>query len=149
MIGKHFVPHRFAVQDEEEIIRYYEQTSSEQIALSFINALDQAFSQLSRYPHMGSPRPEYDLNLDGIRSWSLKRFPHLIYYILVSSMGLLHMSLAWDSLQIFAPVLGMGVACPLFSIYLVNLISVVQRQIDSRGARYIVQCTLYVAQCGT
>ena len=80
MIGKHFVPHRFAVQDEEEIIRYYEQTSSEQIALTFINALDQAFSQLSRYPHMGSPRPEYDLNLDGIRSWSLKRFPHLIYY---------------------------------------------------------------------
>lgn len=68
------------MQDEEEIVHYYEQTSSEQVALGFINTLDQAFSQLSRYPQMGSPRPEYDLELDGIRSWSLKRFPHLIYY---------------------------------------------------------------------
>ena len=80
MSNKHFIPHRFAVQDEEEIVQFYEQTSSEQVALSFINALDQAFSQLSRYPQMGSPRPEYDLDLNGIRSWSLKRFPHLIYY---------------------------------------------------------------------
>jgi toxin ParE1/3/4 len=80
MINKRFIPHRFAVEDEEEIVHYYEQTSSEQAALGFINALDQAFSQLSRYPHMGSPRPEYDLELDGIRSWPLKKFPHLIYY---------------------------------------------------------------------
>ena len=80
MINKRFIPHRFAVEDEEEIVHYYEQTSSEQVALGFINALDQAFSQLSRYPQMGSPRPEYDLELDGIRSWPLKKFPHLIYY---------------------------------------------------------------------
>ncbi len=80
MSKKRFIPHRFAVQDEEEIVQYYEQTSSEQIALGFINALDQAFSKLSRFPQMGSPRSEYDLELDGIRSWSLKKFPHLIYY---------------------------------------------------------------------
>lgn len=80
MINKRFIPHRFAVEDEEEIVHYYEQTSSEQVALGFINALDQAFSPLSRYPHMDSPRPEYDLELDGIRSWPLKKFPHLIYY---------------------------------------------------------------------
>ena len=80
MINKRFIPHRFAVEDEEEIVHYYEQTSSEQVALGFINALDQAFSRLSRYPHMGSPLPEYDLELDGIRSWPLKKFPHLIYY---------------------------------------------------------------------
>jgi toxin ParE1/3/4 len=80
MSKKRFIPHRYAVHDEEEIVQYYEQTPSEQIALSFINALDQAFSKLSRFPQMGSPRPEYDLELDGIRSWSLKKFPHLIYY---------------------------------------------------------------------
>ena len=80
MSNKRFIPHRFAVEHEEEIVHYYEQTSSEQVSLGFINALDQAFSQLSRYPHMGSPRPEYDLELDGIRSWPLKKFPHLIYY---------------------------------------------------------------------
>jgi toxin ParE1/3/4 len=71
MSKKRFIPHRYAVQDEEEIVQYYEQTPSAQIALSFINALDQAFSKLSRFPQMGSPRPEYDLELDGIRSWSL------------------------------------------------------------------------------
>ena len=80
MSNKRFIPHRFAVQDEEEIVLYYEKTSPEHVALGFINALDQAFSQLSRYPQMGSPRPDYDLELDGIRSWSLKKFPHLIYY---------------------------------------------------------------------
>jgi toxin ParE1/3/4 len=85
MSKNRFIPHRFAVQDEEEIVRYYEQTSSEQIALGFINALDQAFSQLGRYPQMGSPRPEYDLELDGIRSWPLKKFPHLIYYEIQSN----------------------------------------------------------------
>ena len=80
MSNKRFIPHHFAVEDEEEIVQYYEQTSSEQVALGFIDALDQAFLQLSRYPQMGSPRPEYDLELDGIRSWPLKKFPHLIYY---------------------------------------------------------------------
>ncbi len=33
MNRRHFVPHRHAVQDEEEIVSYYEQASSEQIAL--------------------------------------------------------------------------------------------------------------------
>lgn len=80
MIEKKFVPHRLAIQDEEEIIRYYERTSTEQITLSFINALDEAFTQLSRYPQMGSPRPEYELDLQGIRSWTLRKFPHQIYY---------------------------------------------------------------------
>ncbi len=80
MIGKQFLPHRFAMDDKEEIVRYYEQTSTEQIALSFVNALDQAYAQILKYPNMGSPRPEHDLDLSGIRSWSLKRFPHQIYY---------------------------------------------------------------------
>ena len=34
MINKRFIPHRFAVEDEEEIVHYYEQTSSEQVALN-------------------------------------------------------------------------------------------------------------------
>ena len=37
MSNKRFIPHRFAVQDEEEIVQYYEQTSSEQVALGFID----------------------------------------------------------------------------------------------------------------
>ena len=68
MTKKRFIPYRFAVQDEEEIVQYFEQTFSEQIALDLINALDQSFSQLGRYPQMGSPRPEYNLKLDGIHS---------------------------------------------------------------------------------
>ena len=36
MSNKRFVPHRFAVQDEEEIVLYYEKTSPEHVALGFI-----------------------------------------------------------------------------------------------------------------
>ncbi len=80
MISKEFVPRAFAVQDEEEIIRFYERNSSQHIALNFINAIEDAFFQLGRYPRMGSARPEYELALGGIRSWTLKKFPYLIYY---------------------------------------------------------------------
>jgi len=80
MIARQFLPHRFAIDDKAGIIDYYENTSTEQIALSFVDALDQAYAQILRYPSMGSPRPEHDLDLGGIRSWSLKRFPHQIYY---------------------------------------------------------------------
>ena len=80
MILKSFLPHRLAICDEEEIVRYYEHASTERVALSFVNALEDAFIQLSRYPQMGSPRPQHDLDLDGIRSWSLKKFPHQIFY---------------------------------------------------------------------
>jgi toxin ParE1/3/4 len=80
VISKEFVPRSFAVQDEEEIIRFYERNSSQHIALNFINALEDALFQLGRYPRMGSARPDYELDLREIRSWTLKKFPHLIYY---------------------------------------------------------------------
>ena len=80
MTTMYFVPHRLAIQDEEEIVRYFVKNSSEQIAVGFVNALDNAFSQLSQYPHLGSPRPEHDLDFEGVRAWSLRRFPHQIYY---------------------------------------------------------------------
>lgn len=80
MISKHVLPHHLAIDDKEKIVRYYEQTSTEQIALGFVDALDDAYAQIRRHPRMGSPRPEHDLGLEGTRAWSLRRFPHQIYY---------------------------------------------------------------------
>jgi toxin ParE1/3/4 len=30
---------------------------------------------------MGSPRYAYELGLEGVRAWPLRRFPYLIFYI--------------------------------------------------------------------
>jgi toxin ParE1/3/4 len=43
--------------------------------LGFIDALEQAYSHISRHPTTG------ELNLPGLRFWPLKRYPHLVFYL--------------------------------------------------------------------
>ena len=42
--------------------------------------LDVALTQQYGVALQGSPRPEHDLDFEGVRAWSLRRFPHQIYY---------------------------------------------------------------------
>jgi toxin ParE1/3/4 len=55
--------------------------NAEQAALGFIDALEQAYVHIGRHPATGSPRYAHELNLPGLRSWSLTRYPHLVFYI--------------------------------------------------------------------
>jgi toxin ParE1/3/4 len=48
---------------------------------SGIDALEQATSHIARNPGTGSPRYGHELNLPGLRSWPLKRFEHLLFYV--------------------------------------------------------------------
>ena len=43
--------------------------------------LEKAFAHLSRQPASGSPRYAHKLDLPGLRSWPLTRFPYLVFYI--------------------------------------------------------------------
>ena len=36
---------------------------------------------LGRHPATGSPRYAHELNLPGLRSWPLTRYPYLIFYV--------------------------------------------------------------------
>jgi len=55
--------------------------AGEQVALGFIEALEHAYLQLASQPAIGSPRYAHELNLPGLRSWPLQRYPYLLFYV--------------------------------------------------------------------
>ena len=81
MKTKPVVPRVVALRDVEEAVDYYVAEASEQVALAFVDALDEAYAHLSRRPATGSVRYAHELELPGLRSWSLTRFPFLVFYV--------------------------------------------------------------------
>jgi len=79
--SKPIVPRQFANQDVEEAIAYYLEQNATDAALGFIDELERAYTHISRHPATGSTRYGYELNLRGLRSWPLSRFPHLVFYV--------------------------------------------------------------------
>lgn len=78
---KPVVPRERANQDVDEAIAHYLGESAPQAALGFIDALEQAYAHIARRPATGSPRYGHELNLPGLRSWPLTRYPHLVFYV--------------------------------------------------------------------
>ena len=81
MTAKPTVPRELANRDVEEAISYYLGESSNEVALGFVDALERAYRHISRHPTSGSSRHAVELNLAGLRSWPLRRFPHLVFYV--------------------------------------------------------------------
>ena len=85
MTAKPVVPRAHAHRDVDEAIAYYPSENAPHIALGFIDALEHAYTRIGQNPGRGSPRYAHELNLPGLRSWPLARYPHLIFYIECSS----------------------------------------------------------------
>lgn len=81
MKARTVVPRVRASQDVDDIIRHYLSEDAEQAALRFIDALERAYRLIARHPESGSSRYAHELDLPGLRTWALKRFPYLIFYI--------------------------------------------------------------------
>jgi len=81
MRAKPIVPRRQARQDVEDAVDFYAREAGERVALAFIDALQRAYGAIARRPAAGSPRFAHELNLPGLRSRPLKRFPHLVFYV--------------------------------------------------------------------
>ena len=81
MKAKPVVPRELARQDVDDAIAHCLGEGADQAALGFIDALEQAYAQISRHPANGSPRYAHDLNLPGLRSWLLAGHPHLLFYV--------------------------------------------------------------------
>lgn len=81
MKAKPVVPRERANLDVEEAIEYYLREASEQAALGFIDALERAYVHIGRHPGSGSPRYAQELDLPGLRSWPLRRYPHMVFYV--------------------------------------------------------------------
>jgi toxin ParE1/3/4 len=79
--AKPVVPREQAQQDVEDALEYYMAEDAEAAALGFIDALEQAYAHIGRHPATGSPRYAHELNLPGLRSWPLTRYPYLVFYV--------------------------------------------------------------------
>ena len=80
MTAKPVVRRQTAVLDVEAIVDHYLGTAGAQLALGFIDALEQAVAHLARHPGTGSPRHGHLLAMPGLRTWPLNRFPYLVFY---------------------------------------------------------------------
>ena len=81
MTGKPVVPRSLAVRDVDEALNHYMTEASPQAALGFVDALEAAYTQISRHPATGSLRYAHALNLPGLRIWPLANYPHLVFYL--------------------------------------------------------------------
>lgn len=81
MRTKPVVPRESAIRDVDEAVRHYLNEGAAEAALGFIDALEQAYAHISRHPATGSPRYSHELNLPELRSWPLKRYLHLVFYV--------------------------------------------------------------------
>ena len=78
---KPVIPSAPAERDIEDAIDYYAKEAGEPIALGFLDALETAFRGIGTHPAAGSPRYAYELDLPGLRTRALMRFPYLIFYM--------------------------------------------------------------------
>jgi toxin ParE1/3/4 len=75
------VPRVQAEQDVLDAIDFYLVEASEKIALGFINALERAYRLIGEQPHAGASRYAHELDLPDLRSWGLRGFPYVVFYV--------------------------------------------------------------------
>ncbi|MFT3800434.1 MAG: type II toxin-antitoxin system RelE/ParE family toxin [Burkholderiaceae bacterium] len=81
MSAKPVVPRTLARQDVDDALAYYLSEGEERAALGFIDALARAYIHIGRHPATGSSRYAHELDLPGLGSWPLTRYPHLVFYV--------------------------------------------------------------------
>ncbi|QRY79765.1 type II toxin-antitoxin system RelE/ParE family toxin [Pseudomonas sp. PDNC002] len=81
MKAKPIIPRVLANQDVEAAVDYYLSEDAEQAALGFVDALEKAYAHIARHPASGSSRYAHELDLPGLHSWPLKRYPYLVFYV--------------------------------------------------------------------
>ncbi len=81
MRARPVVPREQAHRDVEDALAHYLAEDAGAAALGFIGALKRAYAHISRHPGTGSPRYAHELNLPGLRSWPLARYPYLVFYV--------------------------------------------------------------------
>jgi toxin ParE1/3/4 len=78
---KPVIPRRQANRDIEQALDHYLSEAGEKTALAFVDALQRAYRHIARHPATGSPRYAHQLDLPGLRSWPLRRYPYRVFYV--------------------------------------------------------------------
>ncbi|WP_454761172.1 type II toxin-antitoxin system RelE/ParE family toxin [Caulobacter segnis] len=70
-----------AERDVEAAIDFYLLEASATIAQQFVEALESAYRFIGEQPAAGSTRYAHEFRLPGLRSWRLRRYPYVIFYM--------------------------------------------------------------------
>lgn len=81
MKAKAVVPREQANRDVDDAVTYYLSEATQAVALGFIDALERAYTHIGCHPATGSPRYAHELNLPGLRTRPLMRYPYLVFYV--------------------------------------------------------------------
>ena len=81
MSGLPVLPRVLARQDVEDAIAFYVAQGADHAAVGFIDALEAAFEKAGSHPAIGASRWAEELDLPGLRSWSLAEYPFAVFYV--------------------------------------------------------------------
>lgn len=81
MKSRSVVPRAQAEQDVNDALDFYLGVAGQKVALGFIDALERAYRLISERPGAGSGRYAYELDLPGLRSWPLRGYPYVVFYM--------------------------------------------------------------------
>ena len=70
-----------ARRDVNDAVDHYLTDAGRKTALRFIDRAEEAFLNVAMNPQPGSPRQGLELNLPGLRSWPVRSFPYLVFYM--------------------------------------------------------------------
>ena len=70
-----------ASQDVDQIIEYYLNEVSADVAEGFINDLERGARYIGRNPKTGSSRYSVELSWPDLLSWPLKKYPYMLFYL--------------------------------------------------------------------
>lgn len=78
---KRLVYRAIARRDIERAIDHYLAEDADSAALGFVDELERATGELAVHPRLGSTRYAHELQLPDVRSWMVKRFPFVVFYV--------------------------------------------------------------------
>ena len=81
MRSKALVPRTLALGDVDQVINYYLEQDAPAAAMGFVDALERAYVHIGKHPATGSPRYAHALDISGLRSWPLSKYPYLVFYV--------------------------------------------------------------------
>ena len=81
MAARPVVPRALARRDVEQAIDHYAAEAGERVALGFVEALQSAYRAIGGHPAAGSPRYAHELDIPGLRTRRLGRYPYLVFYV--------------------------------------------------------------------
>ncbi|QTN26452.1 type II toxin-antitoxin system RelE/ParE family toxin [Rhodoferax sp. AJA081-3] len=81
MKSKALIQRTLALGDTEQAIAHYLEQDAPTAALGFVDALERAYAHIGKHPATGSPRYAHELGIPELRSWSLHKYPYLVFYV--------------------------------------------------------------------